>query len=81
MRCCVAPCGQTDVGSSQKAFLAFSRTFKRRHWSKLFTKEFFLLFGFIQRKILPSGENIFSLATLSAIICQAKVYELINKIE
>ena len=31
MPCCVTPCGQTDVGSSQKTFLAFSRTSKRRH--------------------------------------------------
>ena len=31
MRCCVTPSGQTDVGSSQKTFRAFSRTSKRRH--------------------------------------------------
>ena len=31
MRCCVTPCGQTDVGSSQKIFLVFSRASKRRH--------------------------------------------------
>ena len=35
MRCFVTPFGQTDVetdvGSSQKIFLAFSRTSKRRH--------------------------------------------------
>ena len=61
MRCCVTPCGQTDVGSTQKPFLAFSRTSKRRHRSKLSTKNFFF-FGFIPRKILLSGENIFSLA-------------------
>ena len=30
MRSCVTPCGQTDVGSSQKTFLAFSLTSKRR---------------------------------------------------
>ena len=45
-------------------------------------KAFFFLFGFIQRKISLSGENIFSLATLSAIIYgQTKVDELITKIE
>jgi len=31
MRCCVTHCGQTDLGSSQKTFLAFSRTSKLRH--------------------------------------------------
>ena len=31
MRCCVTPCGPTDVGSSQKTFLTFSGTSKRRH--------------------------------------------------
>ena len=67
MRCCVTPCGQTDVGSSQKTFLAFSRASKRRHRSKLSTKKVFF-FGFIQRKISLSGDNIFSLAMLSAII-------------
>ena len=68
MGCCVTPCGKTDVGSSQTTFLAFSRTSKHRHWSKLSTKEFFFLFFLTQRKILLSGENIFILATLSAII-------------
>ena len=58
-----------NVGSSQKTFLAFSRTFKRLHWSKLSTKKvFFFFFGFIQGNISLPGENIFSLATLSAII-------------
>ena len=57
------------LGSSQKTFLAFSRTSKRLHWSKLSTKKFFFsFFDFIQRKISLSGDNIFSLATLSAII-------------
>ena len=27
----VTPCGQTDVGSSQKTFLGFTRTSKRPH--------------------------------------------------
>ena len=49
-------------------FLAISRTSKRRYWSKLSKKIFFFFFGFIQRKISLSGENIFSLATLSTII-------------
>ena len=33
MPCCVTPrpCGQTDAGSSQKTFLAFSRTSKCLH--------------------------------------------------
>ena len=31
MQHCVTPSSQTDVGSSQKTFLAFSRTSKRRH--------------------------------------------------
>ena len=31
MRYCVTPGGQTDVGSSQKTFLAFSHTSKSRH--------------------------------------------------
>ena len=30
MRCCVTLCGQTDVGSSQKTFPAFSHSSK--HW-------------------------------------------------
>ena len=67
----VTPCGQTDVlVHHKKTFLAFSRTSKRRHWSKISTKKFF--FGFIQRKISFSGENIFSLGTLSAIIYHIK---------
>ena len=45
MRCCVTPCGQTAAGSSQKTkILAFSRTSKHRHWSKLSTTEFFFSF-------------------------------------
>jgi len=31
MQCCVTPCGQTDLGSSQKTFLAFLRTSKHQH--------------------------------------------------
>ena len=60
MRCCITPCGETDLRSLQKTFLTFSGTSKRRHWSKLSTKKVFLFFGFIQRKISFSGENIFS---------------------
>ena len=41
MQCCVTPYDQTDVGLSQKAFLAFSRTSKHRHCFKLSTKIFF----------------------------------------
>ena len=51
-----------------KTFLAFSRTSKRQNLSKLSTNKVFSPFGFIQREILLSGENIFSLATLNAII-------------
>ena len=43
-----------------KTFLAFSRTSKRRNLSKLSTKKFFFYFGFIQREISFSGEEIFS---------------------
>ena len=58
------------ITKNTSCFLAFSRIPKRRHWSKLSKNKFFPFFGFIQRKILLSGENIFSLATLtgSAII-------------
>ena len=66
MRCCVTPCGQTDAGSSQKTFLGFSRTSKRRQ--TFHKKVLFFFFGFIQRKSSLSGKNIFSLATHSAII-------------
>ena len=44
LKSCVTPvpqCNQRDVGPSQKTFLAFSRTSKRRRWSKLSTKKFF----------------------------------------
>ena len=45
LRCCVTlQCDQTDVGSSQKTFLAFSRTSKRRRWPKLSTKKVFFSF-------------------------------------
>ena len=45
LRCCVTlQCDQTDVGSSQKTFLAFSRTSKRRRWPKLSTKKLYFLF-------------------------------------
>ena len=46
MRCCVTPCGQTDVGSSQKTFLVFSRTSKRFVYCK-YLKAITLLFYFI----------------------------------
>ena len=60
MRCCVTPCGQTDVGSSEKTFLAFSRTFKRRHLSKLSTKKFFFSFLALFRGKLRFPAKAFS---------------------
>ena len=69
MRCCVTTLWSDRRRLITRTFLAFSCTSKRRHWSKLSTKKvFFFFFGFIQRKISLSGENIFSLATPSAII-------------
>ena len=46
MRCCIKPYGQTDVGSSQKTFPAFSFTSKCRldPNSKFFTEKFFFSF-------------------------------------
>ena len=67
MQCCVTPCGQTDLGLWQRTFLAFLRTSKRRDWSRLSTKKlFFSLLALFREKF--SSENIFSWATLSAII-------------
>ena len=60
MRCCVIPCGQTDVGSSQKHFLAFRELLNVGIDPNFQPKNFLFFFGFIQREI--------SLATLSAII-------------
>ena len=71
MRCCVTLCGQTDVGSSEKKhFLPFC-VLQNVGIDPEFP-HFFFFFGFIQRKIALSGENIFSLATLSGIICQIR---------
>ena len=60
MQCCVTPCGQTDVGSSEKTFLAFSRTSKLRHWSKLSTKKFFFSFLALFRGKLRFPAKAFS---------------------
>ena len=70
MRCCVTPCGQTDVGSSQKNISCLFAYFYTSALIQTFHKKVFVFFffGFIQRKILLSCENIFSLAMLSAII-------------
>ena len=68
MRCCVTPCGQTDVGSSQKIkiFLPFRVLLNVGIDPDFSQKSFFFFFGFIQREISLSSENIFSLATVSA---------------
>ena len=87
MRCCVTPCGQTDVlPHHKKHCLPFSVLLNVGIDPNFPQESFFFFFGFIQRKISLSGENSFSLARLSAIIyhtCQGqtKVYELITKIE
>ena len=63
-RCCVTPCGQTDVGSSQqKHFLPFRILLNVGIDPNFPQRIFFFVFGFIQRKISLSCENIFSLAT------------------
>ena len=62
MRCCVVPSGQTDVGSSQKHFLTF-RVLLNVDIDPNFPQKNFVFFFW-----LYSGENIFGLATLSAII-------------
>ena len=68
MRCCVTPCGQTDVGSSQKYFLPFRVLLNVGIDPNFPQKSVFFFLGFIQTEISLSGENIFSSATLSAII-------------
>ena len=67
MQCCVIPCGQTDVGSSQKHFLPFRVLLNVGIDPNFPQKKFFFLF-WLQKEISLSGEEIFSLATLSAII-------------
>ena len=51
MQCCVMPCGQTYVGSSQKHFLPF-RALLNVGIDPNFPQQklFFCFFGFIQRK-------------------------------
>ena len=69
MRYCVTPSGQMDVvAHHKKNFLPFRVLLNVGIDPNFPQKSFFFLFGFIRRKISLSGENIFSLATLSAII-------------
>ena len=73
MRRCVIPCGQTEIGSSQKHFLPFRVLLNvgiHPKFLSFFFSKFFFTFGFtcIKREILLSGEKAFSVATLSAII-------------
>ena len=74
MLCKLRPCGQRDVGSSQKTFLAFSRTSKRRHWSKLSTKELFFFFFW------PYSEKNFACRRIS-IWAAANNHDWVNQSE
>ena len=65
MQCCVTPCGHTH---HKKHFLPFRVLLNVGLDTNFPQKIFFFFFGFIQRKISLSCENIFSLATLRAII-------------
>ena len=64
MRCCVIPRGQIDAGSSQKHFLPSCVLLNVGMDPNFPQKKFVFLFGFIQREISLSGENIFSLGCI-----------------
>ena len=71
--------------TKNKCLLAFSRTSKRLHWSKLSTKKFFFPFLALFREKFRFPAKTFLAQQRSAesftIYGQTKVYELITKIE
>ena len=78
MRCCVTTLWSDRCRLITKTFLAFSRTSKRRHWSKLSTKKFFFLFWLYSEKNFAFRQRLAQSFTMWG---PTKVYELITKIE